>query len=85
MQVIARVVIAGSGIASVAIATRYLVGRPDGGILAALVLFSLLGFATDFGISAMTVRAMARELDNETAIASSAFWGLGLVRRCRRR
>jgi O-antigen/teichoic acid export membrane protein len=39
-----------------------------------MVLIALFSFATDFGISAMTVRAMARDPENETAIQSSAFW-----------
>jgi O-antigen/teichoic acid export membrane protein len=63
-----------SGIVSVGITTRYLSVDQYGGVLAALVLVSLLSVATDFGIKAMTVRAMARDPENEVAIASSAFW-----------
>jgi O-antigen/teichoic acid export membrane protein len=73
-QAVSRVFIALAGIVSVAISTRYLSIDQYGAVLAAMVLFSLLGFATDFGISAMTVRAIARDPDNEAAIASSAFW-----------
>jgi O-antigen/teichoic acid export membrane protein len=73
-QAFSRAFLALAGIVSVAVATRYLSIDDYGAVLAAMVLFSLLGFATDFGISAMTVRAMARDPDDETAIASSAFW-----------
>ena len=73
-QALSRGFLAVAGIVSVAVATRYLTVDQYGAVLAAMVLFSLLGFATDFGISAMTVRAIAREPENETAIASSAFW-----------
>jgi O-antigen/teichoic acid export membrane protein len=73
-QAISRAFLALAGIVSVAVATRYLTVDQYGSVLAAMVLFSLLGFATDFGISAMTVRAIARDPENETAIASSAFW-----------
>jgi O-antigen/teichoic acid export membrane protein len=73
-QAISRGFLALAGIVSVAVATRYLSVDQYGAVLAAMVLFSLLGFATDFGISAMTVRAIARDPENETAIASSAFW-----------
>lgn len=74
VQALSRGFLAVAGIVSVAIATRYLSVDQYGAVLAAMVLFSLLGFATDFGISAMTVRAIARDPENETAIASSAFW-----------
>jgi O-antigen/teichoic acid export membrane protein len=74
VQAARQAVLAITGIVSVGIATRYLTVDEYGGILAALVLISLLSFATDFGISGMTVRAMARDPENETAIQSSAFW-----------
>jgi O-antigen/teichoic acid export membrane protein len=73
-QAARQVFVAATGIVSVAVATRYLTVDQYGGVLAALVLVSLLSFATDFGISAMTVRAMARDPENEIAISSSAFW-----------
>lgn len=62
------------GIVSVGVATRYLSIDQYGAILAALVLISLLSLATDFGVSAIVVRAMSRDPDRETAIQSSAFW-----------
>ncbi|MGV1047643.1 MAG: oligosaccharide flippase family protein [Solirubrobacterales bacterium] len=74
VQAARQVVTAITGIVSVAIATRYLSVDEYGAILAALVLIALLSFATDFGVAAMTVRSMAREPENETAIQSSAFW-----------
>lgn len=74
VQAARQVFIAIAGIVSVAIATRYLTVDQYGAILAAVVLVSLLSIAADFGISAMTVRAMARDPDNELAIQSSAFW-----------
>ncbi|HYC80894.1 MAG TPA: hypothetical protein VEB65_03850, partial [Solirubrobacterales bacterium] len=55
VQALSRGFLAAAGIVSVAIATRYLSIDQYGAVLAAMVLFSLLGFATDFGISAMTV------------------------------
>jgi O-antigen/teichoic acid export membrane protein len=73
-QATRQFVVAGAGIVSVAVATRYLSVGQYGGVVAALILISLLSFATDFGISAMTVRAMARDPENEVAISSSAFW-----------
>jgi O-antigen/teichoic acid export membrane protein len=69
-----QIFLAAAGIISVAIATRYLTVDQYGGVLAALVLVSLFGFATDFGIASMTVRAMARDPEQEVAISSSAFW-----------
>jgi O-antigen/teichoic acid export membrane protein len=63
-----------AGIVSVGVATRYLTVDEYGGVLAALVLLSLFSVATDFGISSMTVRAIAREPENKEAIQSSAFW-----------
>lgn len=74
VQAARQFVFAAVGIVSVGIATRYLSVDQYGAILAALVLIALLSFATDFGIAAMTVRSMAREPENETAIQSSAFW-----------
>jgi O-antigen/teichoic acid export membrane protein len=74
VQAARQVVTAITGIVSVAIATRYLSVDEYGAILAALVLIALVSFATDFGVAAMTVRSMAREPENETAIQSSAFW-----------
>jgi O-antigen/teichoic acid export membrane protein len=74
VQASRQVFLAVTGIVSVGIATRYLSIDEYGGVLAALVLLSLFSVATDFGISAMTVRAMARDPENETAIQSSAFW-----------
>lgn len=74
VQVARQTVTAAAGIVSVAVATRYLSVDQYGAILAALVLISLLSFATDFGVAAMTVRSMSREPENETAIQSSAFW-----------
>ena len=73
-QAARQIFVAATGIVSVAVATRYLTVDQYGGVLAALVLISLLSFATDFGIAAMTVRAMARDPENEIAISSSAFW-----------
>jgi O-antigen/teichoic acid export membrane protein len=73
-QAARQVVAAATGILGVAIVTRYLTVDQYGGVLAALVLISLFSFATDLGISAMTVRAMARDPENEVAISSSAFW-----------
>jgi O-antigen/teichoic acid export membrane protein len=69
-----QLVVAVTGIVSVGIATRYLSIEEYGGVLAALVLLSLFSVAADFGIAAMTVRAMAREPENALAIQSSAFW-----------
>ena len=74
VQAARQLVLAIAGIVSVGIATRYLSVDEYGAILAALVLIGLLSFATDFGVAAMTVREMARDPDNETAIQSSAFW-----------
>lgn len=74
VQAVRQVFLAVAGIVSVAVATRYLSVDEYGGLVAALVLLSLLSFATDFGISAMTVRAMARDPEHEVAIQSSAFW-----------
>lgn len=74
VQAARQVITAITGIVSVAIATRYLSVDDYGAILAALVLIALVSFATDFGVAAMTVRSMAREPENETAIQSSAFW-----------
>ncbi len=74
VQATRQVFLAVTGIVSVGIATRYLSIDQYGGILAALVLLSLFSVATDFGVSAMTVRAMARDPEHETAIQSSAFW-----------
>jgi stage V sporulation protein B len=65
---------AATGIVSVGVAARYLTVDQYGGVLAALVLLSLFSVATDFGISMMTVRAIAREPENAVAIQSSAFW-----------
>jgi O-antigen/teichoic acid export membrane protein len=73
-QAARQVVAAGTGILGVALVTRYLSVDQYGAVLAALVLISLFSFATDLGISAMTVRAMARDPENEVAISSSAFW-----------
>jgi len=69
-----QIFVAAAGIISVGVATRYLPVDEYGAVLAALVLVGLFGFATDFGIAAMTVRAMARDPDNEVPISSSAFW-----------
>src|ERR1700761_4915555 len=69
-----QIFVAAAGIVSVAVATRYLSVDQYGSVLAALVLVGLFGFATDFGIASMTVRAMARDPENEVAISSSAFW-----------
>ena len=65
---------AAAGIVSVGVATRYLTVEEYGGVLAALVLLSLFSVATDFGISSMTVRAIARVPEKTVAIQSSAFW-----------
>jgi len=73
-QAARQIVVAVAGIVSVGVATRYLSIDEYGGVLAALVLLSLVSVASDFGISAMTVRAIAREPEKEVAIASSAFW-----------
>lgn len=62
------------GILSVGIVTRYLSVDNYGAVLAGLVLVTLFSLATDFGVSAMTVRAMSRDPDREVAIQSSAFW-----------
>jgi O-antigen/teichoic acid export membrane protein len=74
VQAARQIFTAATGIVSVAVATRYLSVDQYGAVLAALVLLSLSSIGTDFGISAMTSRAMAREPENETAIQSSAFW-----------
>lgn len=74
VQALRQVIAAVSGIVSVAVVTRYLPVDEYGAILAAVVLISLLSFATDFGIAAMTVRAMARDPEHEVQISSSAFW-----------
>ncbi|MBA3866599.1 MAG: oligosaccharide flippase family protein [Solirubrobacterales bacterium] len=74
VQAARQVFLAIAGIVSVGVATRYLSVDQYGAILAALILLSLVSVATDFGISAMTARAMAREPENEIAIQSSAFW-----------
>jgi O-antigen/teichoic acid export membrane protein len=73
-QAARQLFVAGAGIVSVGVVTRYLPVEQYGGVLAALVLVSLFSVASDFGISAMTVRAMAREPENDVAIASAAFW-----------
>jgi O-antigen/teichoic acid export membrane protein len=74
VQALRQIITAVSGIVSVAIVTRYLSVDEYGAILAAVVLISLLSFATDFGIAAMTVRAIARDPEHEVEISSSAFW-----------
>jgi O-antigen/teichoic acid export membrane protein len=74
VQAARQLFIACAGIVSVAVATRYLTVDQYGGIIAALVLVSLFSLAADFGITAMTVRAMAREPENDVQIVSSAFW-----------
>jgi O-antigen/teichoic acid export membrane protein len=74
VQAARQIFVAATGILSVGVATRYLSIDEYGGVLAGLVLLSLFAVATDFGISAMTVRAMARDPENELAIQSSAFW-----------
>jgi O-antigen/teichoic acid export membrane protein len=74
VQAARQVVLAITGIVSVAVATRYLSIDAYAGILASLVLIGLLSFATDFGVAGIVVRAMARDPENETAIQSSAFW-----------
>jgi O-antigen/teichoic acid export membrane protein len=74
VQALRQGFIAISGIVSVAVVTRYLSVDQYGAVLAAIVLISLLSFATDFGIAAMTVRAMSRDPENEIPISSSAFW-----------
>lgn len=74
VQAARQVVLAITGIVSVAVATRYLTVDQYGSILASLVLIGLLSFATDFGVAGIVVRAMARDPENETAIQSSAFW-----------
>ena len=74
LQAARQLFIALAGIVSVGVATRYLSVNEYGGVVAALVLLSLFSVAADFGIAAMTVRAMARDPGNEVAIQSSAFW-----------
>jgi O-antigen/teichoic acid export membrane protein len=74
VQAMRQVFLAVAGIVSVAVATRYLTVDQYGAVLAAVVLIGLFSIAADFGISAMTVRAMARDPENEVAIQSSAFW-----------
>lgn len=62
------------GIASVAIATRYLSIDDYGQIIVALTVVTLFAVAGDFGITATTARMMAQAPERRDSLASSAMW-----------
>lgn len=73
-----RVVVAASGLAGVAVSTRYLGPAEFGQLTVAIVLVSVFGFFTDAGLYTVTAREIAKRPDEERHILSNAFT-MGLV------
>lgn len=73
-----RVVVAASGLAGVAVSTRYLGPADFGQLTIAIVLVSVFGFFTDAGLYTVAAREIAKRPDEERRILSNVF-AMGLV------
>lgn len=73
-----RVVVAGSGLAGVAVSTRYLGPAEFGQLTVAIVLVSVFGFLTDAGLYTVAARELAKRPDEERRILANVL-AMGLV------
>lgn len=73
-----RVVVAGSGLAGVAVSTRYLGPADFGQLTIAIVLVSVFGFFTDAGLYTVAAREIAKRPDEERRILNNVLT-MGLV------
>jgi len=73
-----RLVVAASGLAGVAVSTRYLGPAEFGQLTVAIVLVSVFGFFTDAGLYTVAARELAKRPDEEHRILANVF-AMGLV------
>ncbi|MDQ3604424.1 MAG: flippase [Actinomycetota bacterium] len=78
MLVVSRFVVAGSGLAGVAVATRYLGPDDFGQLTVALVFVSVLGFFSEAGLYTVVGRELAKRPDEQHRLLTNAFT-IGLI------
>jgi O-antigen/teichoic acid export membrane protein len=73
-----RVVVAASGLAGVAISTRYLGPADFGQLTVAIVFVSVFGFFTDAGLYTVAARELAKHPEDERRLLANVF-SMGLI------
>jgi O-antigen/teichoic acid export membrane protein len=73
-----RVVVAASGLAGVAVSTRYLGPAEFGQLTVAIVFVSVFGFFTDAGLYTVAARELAKHPEDERRLLANVF-SMGLV------
>jgi O-antigen/teichoic acid export membrane protein len=73
-QLVGQLFLAAGGLVAVAVTARYLGVRDYGALITALIYVSLFVLATDFGLSTIGARELAKREDESQTILSSLGW-----------